>query len=299
MGSRTTVGAALVGPYGNSAGFGYKPPRPKPARPNANGGLTFNPNASPTKQSSSSFSAGGFVQPPPGTYDPAIEAQRQAGIRGEHDILRQSHHEIREGNQDLAQALRNVKTKTGRSRQDTNIAYRENEQKLAYGRADTEQRAARSLEDFHARLADIGRRFAELGHQQSEGRNAAGVNDAGTTAASNAARGRNQGIAEAPIHTGEARLGEDLATALRRNEVAGGELGESRGRSLTRLNQDRDRERRLGKQDWHREQAKIGEKDEIAKREAQFSNLNSLESEVYNARQTHPAAFTKAGKKKK
>lgn len=286
--------------YGFSKKFGFKPPKPAaPAKyANSGGGVAFNPHAKiPGGGEAAPYTTGGLVQPPPMTYDPAIEAQRQAAIRGEHDILRDVHTKVGEGNQDLAQALRNIKVKTGRSRQDTNITFRQGQQKLAYSKADTEERAARSLEDFHTRLADIGRQFADLGHRQAEGANAAGVNDAGTAAASAAARGRNQGLAEAPIHTAEARLQEDLATALRRNEVAGGELGESRDRSLGRLVQDRDLARRLGKQTWHREQAALGTKADIAKREVNFSNLNAIESEIYNARASHPGAFSKTGTK--
>jgi hypothetical protein len=237
----------------------------------------------------------GLAQPPSMTYDPALEAQRRAAQRGledtEADVKTKQHFADR----DLSLALRGIRINTTRHRQDTNREYGRGVQKLANQETDTRKDAGRQEEDFHTRLADIGRQFAELGKRQGEGANAAGVNDAGTAAASAAARGANQVRAEAPIHTAEGRLQEDLMSTLDRIAQARGYLGEDHTRVLNRLNQDRNIQRREAHRETGRTEFSLERELERAKREGAIAQADILEQEIYQARQNHPGAFNKQG----
>jgi hypothetical protein len=229
------------------------------------------------------------------TFDPALEAQRRAAGRGledtEADVKTKRHY----AEKDLALALRGIRTNTTRKRQDLTRSFDRGAQRLANEEADTRRDAGRQEQDFHSRLADIGRQFAELGHRQSEGANVAGVNDAGTAAAAAAARSQNQGRAEAPIHTAEGRLHEDLMTALDRIAESHGQLEGDYQRSNNRLKQDRNIERHEAHRETGRNLFGYGREEERARREAAIANANLLEEEIYQARQSHPGAFTTTG----
>jgi len=231
------------------------------------------------------------------SFDPALEAQRRAAQRGledtEADITTKRHF----GERDMSLALRGIRINASRKRADTNREFGRGEQRLANQETDTKTDAGRQQEDFHTRLADIGRQFAELGQRQGEGANAAGVNDAGTAAASAAARGRNQVIAEAPIHTAEGRLQEDLMTTLDRIAQAHGNLESDRDRTLNRLTQDRDIQRREVHREAGRSLFGLGREEERAKREGAITDTDLLEQEIFAARQSHPGAFSKTGQK--
>lgn len=274
--------------YGNAKKWGWRPPRvPRPGVGPGVPAIGHVPHPHPVADPGSA----GLVQPPSMTFDPALEAQRRAAQRGledtEADVKTKRHY----AEKDLALALRGIRTNTTRHRQDLNRSFDRGNQKLANQESDTRRNAERQEQDFHTRLADIGRQFAELGHRQGEGANVAGVNDAGTAAASAAARGQNQVRAEAPIHTAEGRLHEDLMTALERIATAHGQLEADHGLGINRLKQDRNIQRREAHRETGRSDFGYRREEERARREAAIADTNLLEEEIYQARQNHPGAF--------
>lgn len=286
----------------------------RPATIGAGGGIGPRPAPKPDR-----VIAGGYTQPPVFTYDPAIEAQRRSVKRGLEDKLQ----DVRTGrhfNQtDLAQALRDIKVNTqrsrgkiireaGRSRGDINRESQRASEGLSERESDERLSASRANEDFDTQLANIARQFGDLGRRQSESANAAGVLGSGTEAASAVARGRNQAIAEAPIATARKRVEEDLATALRRLGVKRGELGEDTERSLKelledqqrglgQLKQDRNRERRLSRRETGRKEFGLTRESQRARREATISDVDLIMQEIFQARQNRPGAFTKTGQR--
>ena len=239
----------------------------------------------------------GLTQPPSGSYDPALEAQRRASHRGLEDLEQDTRRGEHFAERDLEHALRGIHINTARHRFDLNRQFGRGVTKLANQESDTKKDAGRQEEDFHTRLADIGRQFAELGQRQGEGSNAAGVNDAGTAAASAAARGRNQTLAEAPIHTAEGRLHEDLLTALDRIAQSHGYLEQDLATSTKRLNTDRDISRAEAHRETDRKLLGYDTELERGKREATITDADLLEEEIYGARQNHPGAFNNQGER--
>src|SRR6187397_14003 len=163
------------------------------------GGIGYNPRSkrrgkaagqpSPKPQP---VTAGGYTQPPALTYDPGIEAERRAAERGLEDLETDVRAKRHFAKTDLAQALRDIRTSTSRSRGDINRSASRGTQKIGEEESDVQLKATRANQDFDSQLANIGRQFADLGRRQRESANAAGVLDSGTEAASQAARGRNQ-----------------------------------------------------------------------------------------------------------
>jgi hypothetical protein len=273
-----------------SGGTTFNPRRRRqPPRAFAGVGGGFSAQSSPKPGGAALDST--FPQPPFLTYNPEIEAKRRAAQRGLEDTEENVKTKLHFGHRDLLQALQNIHVGAARHRQDIGRESQRGQQKLSFEEQDAKTRAARANQDFDSQLANIGRQFAQLGHRQSEGANAAGVNDAGTQAAASAARGRNQSLAEAPVNTARERTNEDLYTALSRIAGARGELEQDAGRSLTRLGQDTHRERRLAGRQYGREGFEGKREVGRARREQAISNIDLLTQEVYNARAEHPAAF--------
>jgi hypothetical protein len=232
-----------------------------------------------------------YISPPPLSFDPSIEAERRAAVRGYEDTGEDIASKEHFGQRDLAHALAKLKTSRIRGTQDISRSAERGRQKLDYQESDAQTKAARAREDFNTQLSGIARQFANLGHRQVEGANAAGVLDQGTLAAGAAARGVNQGLAEAPIHTAQGRLEEDLATALGRIGTARGEVGQDEQRGLTRLGQDVTRERKSAQRERGREHFENQRTKGRAKREEEFSQVDLLAKEIYASRAEHPAIF--------
>jgi hypothetical protein len=285
--TRPRVPSAQAG--GTTVPPGYKSPGPR------TGGTQYPPGYKPSVPSATS----GLTAPPFLTYDPAIEAQRRAAERGLEDTEAKLKTEGHFQHTDLVTAMRNLKRTAHYKRTDIGTTFNRGTQRLGYQEADTKQQAQRTGEDFQTKLATIARQFGELGQRQGEAANAAGVNDAGTGAASAVVRGRNQGFAEAPIHTAQARLGEDLAQALGRIGTARGQLSEDQSRSLGRLQQDVGFERGKAKREFGQDKFTRQRELEQARREQAIANQNLLEQEIYSARQNRPGVFSRTGAKKK
>lgn len=303
------------GQYGFAQKWGFHPPKKPGNYANSGGGVAFNPHAHPVPMAGDGM--GGPAGPPSGTFDPALEAQRRAAQRGMHDSLADIRTQEHFKEKDLHTALRGIITTAKRGRQKLGIDFNRQTQKIGTdfqrgnekignAEADTRLKAARTQEDLQTKRNEIVRQFGELGQRQGESANASGVNDAGTTAASAAARARNQRIAEAPIGTAEGRLSEDLATALSRLGTSRGQLTEDRNTGLSQLGQDygigmsqlkqeRDREREGAHREFNREHFELGRKAQRTKREGAISNVDLLEEEIWQAQHEHPGAFANMG----
>lgn len=271
----------------------------------ATGGITFNPRR--RRRPPRAFVGGGTAagrpspnpstpttalpQPPFLTYNPEIEAKRRAAQRGLEDTEENVRTKLHFGKTDLLQALRNIKVGTSRSRADINRKSARTGEELNNKESDLRTQSTRTNQDFDSQLANIGRQFAQLGQRQREGANAAGVLDAGTQAAGQAARSQNQALAEAPVNTARQRAGEDLYTALSRIGAARGQLASDTEISLRRLNQDRNRERLLSRREFGRTKFEGGREVGRARREQKIGDIDLLTQEIYAARAEHPSAF--------
>lgn len=146
------------------------------------GGTVLGPGPVPTFKPGS---GGGPTKPPPGTYDPALEAQRRAGQRG------------------LAQLLEDIGTANTRDSED-----------FAGAMAEMAKRKGRADEDFGVSLQNLQRRYATQGWNQGQSATVAGVAEGGTLAASAARRAENQGMDEQPIRRAHDRFGEDYQSSI-------------------------------------------------------------------------------------
>lgn len=278
--------------------WGWKPPK-APGNyanvPNASGGIT-----APHPKVPAATPAGAL----PGTFNPEIGAKLREEERGAADNLGKLHHEEHFAEHGLLEGLKNIRRATERTRSDLNTKFGRDNENVGNSEADTRLKGQRTQEDFTAKREEIARQFGELAHRQGEAANASGVNDQGTSAAAAAARARNQEIATKPIGVAEGRLGEDLVTALGRLGTQRTELSEDHGTSITRLDQNRDQERKEAKnayaQLWGSKKPGgfIGMNhitEEEIKEELANKKLDALSAEVYEGRTNYPGAYKAAG----
>lgn len=281
-----------------------------PKVPKANGGTTY-PAGKKVPKATTSAS----LTPPAFTFDPAIAAKaREAKLSEEEqqrEIETKQHfdqtdfhnalHQLHTGNK---RELQGVAKKQSRGEEDLDRESGRGEEKIGNEEADTQKNAARQQEDFGTKRTEIARQFGELAHRQSESQNASGTLDQGTSAAAAAARARNQQISEAPISTAEGRLNEDLTEALGRYATARGQLGEDTSREQSRLGEDTSTskaqigqnqawEKHKAAQELARQKFGLGRKSEELKVAGVNAQQNSLEEEIYQAMEEHPAAFKK------
>lgn len=257
--------------------------------PNANGGLTFDPSLSlppphPTPT---------LLSPPQFTFDPGIEAQRRQAQRGLEDTEADVRKNRKWEGTDWRLKKRQITTDTKRGRQSLATDRSRGEEDLNTKEGELQRDAQRSREDFQTRLNEIGRQFGELAHRQGEAQNASGVLDQGTSAAAAAARARNQQTAEAPIHTAQQRLEEDLLSALTRVGTSRSRLEEDYGTKLSQLTQDRNMKRLLTNIQHGRSMFDLKTELQRARREGAITDVDLLEQEIWQAKENHPGAFKK------
>jgi hypothetical protein len=269
-----------------SGGVGYNPRKSKRGKAGLGGAAPAGAQGQGTPPT-----APPSIEPPLFTFDPALSAQRRGAQRGLEDTLADIKTELRFGKTDLLRGLGRIRTDAARSRQQLGIDYGRSRERLSNERSDTEQKADRQRQDFSTRLADIAGQFSDLGQRQGEAQNAAGVIEGGTSQAAAAARARNQAEAEAPIRVAEQRLEEDLATALSRLDIAGGDLAQDRDIALSQLHQDRDFNRRSARTEFGRNRFLLGRKEQRAVREGAITDADLLTQMVWQARENRPGAF--------
>ncbi len=170
-----------------------------------------------------------LTSPPPGTYDPAIDAQVGQAQRGLGDMLSDYVRDFGEPGTALG----------GRSGEDYTLGKQQVQRQLDDGMQDIGRSGDRGLadilrdrarggEDYQTSIAGVQRGFAQLGAAQGQTARAAGVQRGGALAQALAKRQANEQIARKPIDTGFQRFGADSAQAETR-------LGEDRSRATERL----------------------------------------------------------------
>jgi hypothetical protein len=143
------------------------------------------------------------TSPPPGFYDPALDAQLGNANRGLQYHL-----------DDLTTAGERAGSQLGIDTESVN-------RNQARSLADLMTEATRAQQDHQAALDELGRRFTRLGQGQAQAASAAGLAGGALQAAAQA-RAQNQAIAQQPIDTAFQRTNENIGTQRQRvNEDAG------------------------------------------------------------------------------
>jgi hypothetical protein len=160
------------------------------------------------------------VNPPPGTYDPAIDAQVRAAQRGYGDL-----------GQDYTvgktRAQDDYLTATGYDQADYQNALGDLTQTHDRSLSDLLLGRSRGTEDYNASIAGLDRSYQRLGGRQAQSAAAAGVSGGGALAQALAKRTANEAIDRAPIDTNynhflsdsqtqEGRVNQDFTTGSSR-----------------------------------------------------------------------------------
>lgn len=246
-----------------------------------------------------------LTSPPPGTYDPAIDAQVGQANRGLDDYLSDYTRDYGEPGtalggragedygvsqagiqRDLGYGLADINTSSGRSladlltssgRQSEDITRSSGRQSddinTSSGRSLTDLLTSRSRagEDYGTATQGVQRNFAQLGAAQTQSARAAGVQRGGALAQALAKRQANQAIAQQPLDTNFSRFNAD-------STLAQGRLGEDTSTSLGRLGEDTSTSLgRLG-QDTTLGQSRIGEDQSTATSRLQAGALTDQQA---------------------
>lgn len=193
----------------------------------------------------------GLGLPPPGSFDPGLEAQIRASQRGLIDLIEQTHRESKRTGQDVRQGQRKLGREERRSVSDIgrergfateDAAYAQGQLHTSFAR-DIESLAIarqRGEEDYQRTLVDMQHRYATTAAVQGERSLQQGTAEGGTTSATDAVRTANQAFDRGNVDTGHARSLFDLA---RSEDQARRDYGTQRGHIQTEL------ERQLGQYD--------------------------------------------------
>lgn len=194
--------------------------------------------------------------PPPGTYDPQLDASLRASQRGLEDFLfdtrragQRSLADYRIGRQEAAIGRTRGRRDLSNAVADAAQDYRVGKADIGseYGRsladlllnrdrslADIGQTRSRSQEDYGEAVAGLQRRYGILGSQQNQAARAAGLSASSYAAQAAAKRAANQAVERKPLDTSLARTLQDL-------DLSEGRLKEDVGTAQTRLGENRDR----------------------------------------------------------
>lgn len=177
------------------------------------------------------------TSPPPGSYDPGIDAQVGQANRGLSDLLSDYIRDWGEpgtalggrSGEDLALGKQGVERSYGRNMTDLLTT-------RARAGEDFGQSRARAGEDYGQSITGLKRNFAQQGAAQGQSARAAGVQRGGALAQALAKRTANEAIARQPIDQGFARFGQDSARSESRFNADSAQsesrLGEDRGLAL-------------------------------------------------------------------
>lgn len=172
---------------------------------------------------------GAALSPPPGTYDPAIDAQVGQANRGLGDLLSSYIRDYGEPGTALG----------GRAGEDYATGKEGIQRGFDYGVADVNKSSGRALTDlltnrdragadYKTGVEGLHRNFAELGAAQTQTARAAGVQRGGALSQALAKRTANEAIARQPMDTGFQRFGQD-------SQLQQGRIGDDREQALNRL----------------------------------------------------------------
>jgi len=169
-----------------------------------------------------------FNGPPPGSFDPGLEAQVRAAERGLIDLIEKTRLEgrreskdtrearqllerkVRQGKADIARSRGYAIEDAGNQRGQLQTSFKRDLEDLAIAKQ-------RGTEDYEKALTDMQHRYAQKAAEQSQGQVATGTDDAGTTTAAAAVRGANQAYDKSGVDTIHTRREEDLAQQEQRD----------------------------------------------------------------------------------
>ena len=137
------------------------------------------------------------VSPPPGTYDPTIDANRDAAGRGLFDLRQDTERGNTRAGNDLSLAV-GADGQSGVGQQ------------KAWSLADNMRTRTRTQEDYGTATANLGRQYGNLGRSQAQQAQQAGVVGGGALADALLKRTANQGREQAGLDTTRDRSLADL-----------------------------------------------------------------------------------------
>lgn len=211
--SRSYFGASGPGNY--HAGVGYAGPQaglrlggPATVLP---GGRSFGPGNLPFRVAPQGGGnhRPGQVLPPPGWYDPALQAQLRASHRGLGDLTR-----------------------------DTELATARAGQDYTFNRDALGRTRDRGFEDVDRQLEVLGRSYGELGRRQAEQAAQMGVINPAIAARQMQIRAQNMAFDRQPLDTARSRLGQDYDTGLGLLDVGFGRERTDRETGLRRARRE-------------------------------------------------------------
>lgn len=203
---------------------------------------------------------GGFqipLRPPPGTYDPALDAQERAANRGYGDLQADTirlggraatDYELGKG--DIVRNWQEGVEDLGRYGERARVGYGEQRSDIERGRdrglADLLMARTRGEEDYGLATTELGRQFRVLGNNQGQAARAAGVAQGGALAQAMGKRRVNQAREQGGLDLANRRfmeendlsrnrLTEDSETSLGRLGAREGWLGEDEATGWERL----------------------------------------------------------------
>jgi hypothetical protein len=175
------------------------------------------------------------TRPPPGYYDPAIDAQQRAGERGFEYLQQDVSRATERGQDDFALGVEDVNRQKDQSLSDLLRSHTRNA-------TDFGQARGRLTQDRDLSLAELVRRYGELGQTQTQGASARGISSEGAFRQAAAARAGSHARDRQPVELSYGRGMEDLATREARagedySQLAGpdGRIESEADRAIARL----------------------------------------------------------------
>lgn len=189
-----------------------------------------------------------FVGPPPGTFDPGLEAEVRAAERGLIDLIEKTridgHREsadtrqarillerkVRQGHADLARRRGYAEQDAGTDRSRLQTSFERDLQDLATAKQQGE-------EDYQRKLTEVQQQYQTRAAVQQQASVAQGTNESGTEAASQSVRAANEAWDKGILNTQHGRFlaANTLAEQRDREDYARnqGLIGQNLGRDLT------------------------------------------------------------------
>jgi hypothetical protein len=252
-----------------------------------------------------------FGGPPPGTFDPGLEAQVRSSQRGLLDLIEQSRQEGHRQHVDVSQKRRENRRSLVQGRGDLGLArgdtlaeagYRRGQLDLGFERAlqDLGIAKQRGEEDYQRTLVDLQHRFGQAEQDRMALAARQGTAEAGSSQASAAVRGANQAHDTGEVNRQHTEDVEDLLRRegrLRQDYGSDvGHLGDVTGRNLRdyaiqgrRLGQDfRSTQHALSLAALRANQDRAT-KLSHAKREQGIYQTDVAQQAFYQAHQTNPS----------
>jgi hypothetical protein len=248
--------------------------------------------------------------PPPGTFDPGLEAQVRSSQRGLLDLIEKSQLEGHRQHQDVSQKRRELRLQRRQGQGDIRRGrgYAEADARYAEGQMSTS--FARDIEDlgiakqqgeeaYNRALTDMQHRYAAEAIDQQSAAIRQGTAEAGSSEASLAVRSANQGHDTSELEREHRERAEELARREGRIRTDYGtdigHLHDSLGRSLTdygiqsrRLNQGTRREAHQLSLAALRANQDRATALSHAKREQGIYQTDVTQQEYFQAHQTNP-----------